>query len=414
LLSVTKADPDHGTNPYWRVFVSDNLSKWFNWNGRFTYTSGQRAFAMNENFLTAAGAATTTTRVINVGNAQRPVATGNLNLVFTPVSKLSLVNSTAVYNARTLGNDTFAQLSPGTPTLLASYNYLAVRTLSNDTTLNYQWLKKVGLFAGYHYSDRYIASNEIAGTSVVRATQTDILNATNFGVRLRPLQALTVQLGADIGWSNRPFTPTSPRNYSALNGRVQYRKKNFQLLATTNTDYNNNSITVASYSSHSRRYAADGSWTPRPWFSIDAGYNKMHLDTVGGIAYRVSPPAGTLITGERSLFFSNLHTVYSGIRFLILKDRVEVYAGLTRVEDKGDGRATAAGALIGSPRTVFQVVQTFPLTYESPVGRVSLKINNRLRWNAGYQYYGYRQEFNQNPNLNYGANTGYTSLSFAF
>ena len=68
----------------------------------------------------------------------------------------------------------------------------------------------------------------------------------------------------------------------------------------------------------------------------------------------------------------------------------------------------------GSSRTVFQVVQTFPLTFQSPSARVSLKINQRMRWNAGYQYYGYRQEFNLNPNLNYQANTGYTSLSFAF
>ena len=57
---------------------------------------------------------------------------------------------------------------------------------------------------------------------------------------------------------------------------------------------------------------------------------------------------------------------------------------------------------------------TFPLTFQSPTGRISLKINERLRWNAGYQYYGYRQEFNKNPNLDYQANTGYTSLSFTF
>ena len=98
----------------------------------------------------------------------------------------------------------------------------------------------------------------------------------------------------------------------------------------------------------------------------------------------------------------------------MVKDRVEIYAGLTRVEDKGDGRALAAGAGIGSPRSIFQVVQTFPLTFQSPQARVSLKLSQRLRWNAGYQYYGYRQEFNQNPNLNYQANTGYTSLAFAF
>jgi hypothetical protein len=408
LLSLTKADPYHGTNPYWRVAMFHNVREWFSWNGRFTYTAGQRAFAMDETFLTVAGKATATTIAINLGNAQRPVATGNLNLVFTPTSKLTIVNSAAVYNARTQGNDTFAQLSPGTPTQLVTYNYLDVRSVSNDATLNYQWLKKVGLFAGYHYSDRYINSTESSNTP---ANQTDILNATNFGVRLRPAQALTILLSGEIGRSNRPFAPVIPRTYNAINGRLQYRVRNFQILGAANTDYNNNSVLLSSFASHSRRYAADGSWTPRPWFSLDAGYSKMHLNTAGGIAYRVAP--GTLITGEQSLFFSNMHTVYSGIRFLV-KDRFEIYAGLTRVQDTGDGRATAAGAGIGSSRSVFQAVQTFPLTFQSPLARVSLKINQRVRWNAGYQYYGYRQEFNLNPNLNYQANTGYTSLSFAF
>ena len=46
------------------------------------------------------------------------------------------------------------------------------------------------------------------------------------------------------------------------------------------------------------------------------------------------------------------------------------------------------------------------------MARVSVKINNRLRWNGGYQYYGHRQEFDRN--LNYRANTGYTSLSISF
>ena len=413
LLALTKADPYHGTNPYWRVAIFDTLGKTFNWNGRFTYTAGRRAFVLDESFLTAAGNATTTTRVINTGDAQRPVATGNLNLVFTPTSKLNISNGTALYNSRTQGNDTFVQVSPGAPTRIVTYNYLGVRTLSNDTTLNYQWTKMVGMFATYHYSDRYIASREVTDNALIPAQQTDILNATQFGFRLRPVQALTVQLSGEVGRSNRPFTPVAPRNYNAINGRIQYRVKSFQVLATTNTDYNNNSVNIASYASHSRRYAADGSWNPRSWFSLDAGYSKMHLDTSGGIAYRVSPPAGTLITGERSLYFSNLHTIYSGIRFTV-KDRIEIYAGLTRVEDKGDGRATAAGPAIGSPRAIFEVVQTYPLTFQSPVGRVSVKINNKLRWNAGYQYYGYRQEFNLNPNLNYQANTGYTSLSYSF
>jgi hypothetical protein len=184
--------------------------------------------------------------------------------------------------------------------------------------------------------------------------------------------------------------------------------------AATKTDYNNNSVTLSSFSSRARRYAVDGSWTRLSWLALDGGYSKLHFDSVGGIAYRVGPPvapAGTLITGESSLYFSNLHTVYFAFRFT-LKKRAELYAGLTRVQDTGDGRNIAAGPGLGSPRDIFQVVQTFPLTFQSPMARVSVKINNHLRWNGGYQYYGHDQEFN--PNLNYRANTGYTSLSISF
>jgi hypothetical protein len=46
------------------------------------------------------------------------------------------------------------------------------------------------------------------------------------------------------------------------------------------------------------------------------------------------------------------------------------------------------------------------------MARLSVKINERLRWNAGYQYYGYRSDFASL--LGYRANTGYTSLAFSF
>jgi hypothetical protein len=88
--------------------------------------------------------------------------------------------------------------------------------------------------------------------------------------------------------------------------------------------------------------------------------------------------------------------------------------GLTRVQDTGDGRATATGAASAHHAPSFRWCKPFPHAFQSPSARVSLKINRRVRWNAGYQYYGYRQEFNLNPNLNYQANTGYTSLSFAY
>jgi hypothetical protein len=324
-----------------------------------------------------------------------------------------VLNSTAVYNARTLGDSAFTQFSPGQPVTTIYYNYLGIRTLANDTVLNYQVSDAVGFFAGYQYSDRLINSVERTDFTDRPGRQTNILNSGNLGIRLRLWQPLTIQFGGEVGRANRPFTPVAPRHYHALNGRIQYRTRTLQVTAVANSDYKNNSVTLSSYSSRARRYSVDGSWTRLSWFSLDAGYSKLHLDTVGGIAYIVASGQGpgTLITGESSLYFSSLHTAYFGVRFAF-KNRAELYAGLTRVQDTGDGRNTAAGSGIGSPREAFQLVQTFPLTFQSPTARVSVKINNQLRWNGGYQYYGHRQEFN--PNLNYRANTGYTSLSISF
>ena len=47
LQSFARTEPYHGTSPYWRVALF-RRSPWFNVEGRFTYTGGQRAFFLNE------------------------------------------------------------------------------------------------------------------------------------------------------------------------------------------------------------------------------------------------------------------------------------------------------------------------------------------------------------------------------
>ncbi len=44
------------------------------------------------------------------------------------------------------------------------------------------------------------------------------------------------------------------------------------------------------------------------WFSLDAGYSKLHLNTAGGIDYFAS---GQFITGQQSIYISNLHVAQS-------------------------------------------------------------------------------------------------------
>jgi hypothetical protein len=89
-----------------------------------------------------------------------------------------------------------------------------------------------------------------------------------------------------------------------------------------------------------------------------------------------------------------------------------LYLGYNSVQDVGDGRSTPDGAGIASPNPVFQAIQTFPVTFQSPMARLSIRLQERLRWNFGYQYYGYREKFYSAQD--YRASTGYSSLTWSF
>ncbi len=413
LDSFQRLEPYHGTNPSWRVFLITDR-KYFNLNGRFTYTSGRRAFVLDES---ASGpgrfGAQQNRQVVTSGDAERPVATGNLNLSVTPSAQLSLVNSTSVYNVRTSGSSVFTQFDNATQSAaVLNFDYLGIRTLTNETQVNYQFSPRVGAFGGYGYSDRRIASIEqaaIAGIlSSVPARQTNILHTGALGVRLRPAKPLSIMLSAEIGRSNNPFTPVSDKNYHALNGRAQYRTRSLLLSAGAESNYNVNSVSLSSYSAQTRKYFANGSWTAKSWLTLDASFSRLHLYTIGGIDYFAN---AQFIFGERSIYLSNINSIVAGARFTI-HNRADLYVGYSRVQDVGDGRSTSAGAGVGSALPIFEAAQTFPMTFESPLARLSIRILERLRWNFGYQYYGYREKFY--ADRNYRANTGYSSLSFSF
>jgi hypothetical protein len=114
------------------------------------------------------------------------------------------------------------------------------------------------------------------------------------------------------------------------------------------------------------------------------------------------------VSGQHSAYISNLHSGNLAARFALAK-RVDLFVGYSRVQDAGDGRGSSG--LTNLP-SLFAGVQTYPVAFESPFARLSLRINTRLRWNAGYQYYRYFEEFSTVQD--YRANTGFTSLTWSF
>jgi len=420
LDSFLSGQPNHGTSPYWRVALFREGKKYWTMNGRFSYVAGRRDFILDEGAggLNRIGAPTQLLSQA-FGNANRPAAIGNLTFSVFPASKIAFTNQTSVYNIRMSGSNFFEQYFDGTlltPTV--AFNYLGILTIANSSTVEIHLKPWITLHGGYTYSDRRVGSEQMQTLITSLAApfptikQTNRLNAATFGVRLRPWKALTVNLDGEIGEANTPIYPISEKNYQALHGRVEYRRKLWRAMASARSDYNNNSISLTSFASHTRQYGVDGSWTPSDRFSIDASYSRLHVDSLGGISYFVG--VGPAVS-DHSYYVSNIHAATLMARIAIAK-RADVSFGYNHVQDVGDGRATAVGNFTdvapSAAAAAFASAQTFPLRFLSPQGKLSIRVTPRVRWNAGYQYYGYREDFSLLQN--YRAHTGYTSVAWSF
>jgi hypothetical protein len=430
-----RSAPYHGTSPYWRgaLFREGRFGERKFWvmNALATYVAGQRGFVQDElGSGTNRIGALTQLQVTTLGNAQRPAFTGNLTFSLFPTAWITLTNQSSFYNIRMMGDSYFTQFTNGSQGAeVLPFTYLGIRTVANSTDAEMRVRPWFSVHAGYDFSYRLIRSVE--GQTVVgnrpqelAAVQTNQLHTGVLGFRLKPLQSLTIRVDGELGRADHPIYPVSEGNFQAFRGRVEYKHRSVRLSGYARSDYNINSVSLSSFASHSRQYGADASWAGNKWFSIDASYAKQHLYTLGGIDYFAS---GAEVSGESSYYVSNIHTGTLAARFNY-KDKADLSVGYSHVQDVGDGRATPYGSLPnavfnpGSPpalvagqytsQAAFAAAQTFPLKFLSPMARISIRINNRIRWNAGYQYYGYAEDFSALQN--YRAHTGYTSLAWSF
>lgn len=418
LNQLQRTEPYRGASPYWLGNLNKS-GKTLAVNGRVTYVQGTGNFILDENAFggTPLGAQNQQFQV--GGDASRPSLTGDLSISLFPSTHLTLVNNTSIDSTRIDGTSDYEQFNLAAQTAESiSFRYLGLRTVANATDLHYRVKSWLSFYGGYHYSHRRIEDIEDylapAPPSNAIYEQKNHLQAGLLGIRIKPLKAMTINLESEIGRANQPFTPVSDRNYQALGGRFEYRVKKLTLGAVYKENYNNNSVTLSSYSSHARNYSANASWAPRDWFTLDASYSKLHLDSLSGIVFFAGPAAPSALTSNQS-YISNIHAANLGARFVVAK-RVELYVGYAITLDTGDGRGSAAPAGATDPTTlVFAPVQTFPLGYQSPLARVSIRLREKLRWNAGWQYYNYHEDFGLlSFYQGYHANTGYTSVTWAF
>ena len=421
LTGAQVAEPYRGRTPSWMGNLAGGF-KWVTINARATYAGGKGDFVHNEIALgTNQAGVAQNEQVVVTGTGDRPVLTGDFNMTLFRSSPLTVAINSSVDNTQMAGNNAFTEFNDATLTSsVINFQFLGIRLLTNSSDIRYRLSKKLDFFVGFRYADRVIRSTEdgaapglALGTNGTTAEQSNHTTAGVAGVNWLPITGLRMHVEGEVGTNNNPFAPISLRNYHIIRARAQYRRKSTSLGASYQENYDNNSIVVTSYSSHARNYSADASWAAKSGISFDASYSQLHLDTIGGIAFFAGAPTPSPVTGLQSIYISNIHALTFGMRLAATK-RADLYLGYSLTNDTGDGRSTLAAQSTPAEQ-VFYDVQTFPLTYQTPVARLSVRINEKLRWNAGYQYYGYQEEFGVLSQIqNYRAHTGYTSLLWAF
>ncbi len=436
----------HGRSPAWLGNLFTRRKLW-GLNARIVYTKGVGNFSLNE-FAGGIGqfGASVTRQIAVGGQAERPDLIGDLNLSLFPTDRLTISNNTSVNSQRMSGDSVYSEVYTGLnlgSTL--SFQYLGVRTVDNASDIDYRVSKWLGVYAGYHYSDRLVSTIQGAGAfdspSPLGTNSygvVNILQAGVAGIRIRPIQGLMINLEGEVDRSSHPLTPQSPAHFQTLGGRVAYRLKKLQLSAQYKEIYNANpqfGFLIAS--SHSRNYNAGASWAPKGWITLDASYSQQHIDSNSFLAFFSGLTRPQLTTGQ-SIYLSNIHAGNLGVQIGIGR-RANLYLGYSIVKDTGDGRATPSPTVSGIPLgsiggpvviggresglpivsdptiPILASVQTFPLTYQSPLARLSFKISPKVRWNVGWQFYDYNELFHVfGYNQDFHANTGYSSVLWSF
>ena len=418
-----RSQPVHGSSPGWLGNLHTRRKLW-GMNTRIAYVSGRNDFALDESAQgTGASGLGVNRQILVGGDASRPALAGDFSVSLFPTDRLTVVDNTSVSNNRIDGESSYNEfLNGGALGATVYFRSLGILTITNSADVNYRAADWISFFGGYHYADRQVRTVE--GLNLLafqNASTTDSYQVSNqmqsgdAGVRLRPWKPFTISLEGELGRTNNPLTSVSDKNFHTLSGRAQYRVKKLQLGAQYRESYDFNS-SFSLYSSHQRSYSASAVWTPKDWFSLDASYNKLHIDGSSYLAFFASTGSrASLQESYRSLYISNIHSANLGVRFAIRR-RADLYVGYSITKDAGDGRSTAAPPGTTDPiQTLLSSVETFPLTYQSPLARVSVRISPKMRWNAGYQFYDYMETFGLlGYYQNFHAHTGFTSVLWSF
>jgi hypothetical protein len=454
--SFSRNEPARGSVNYTRLSLHTLVAKKLDITGRIVYSKSTSSFAFIENFtgrnfnprVTAwpPGPLPATPNILNLGqynitgNAERPQTLGDIGVTFFATDKLRISNTFRVedftIDGRAVFSDFFSITRGSGATLrtdtvgfsnLDANRITKYRKYQNTLEGDYQFNARYSMHFGYRYGSRRIeesfegfnlGSNGSVTPAPARTSEEEVetnhTHAFFAGFKARPIKDWTIYFDAEHGTADNVFTRIGNYDYTNIRAKSRYtpnKKISFNLAVITRNNSNPSEIAGVSLQDfgvdvRTRLFTASVDWTPTSKASFSTGYNYNWVNSDAVVDYffnSVRHPLG------HSLYFMRNNFFFVDTTAQILP-RVSLFASYRINKDNGQGNRLADPT--GTPGTL---ISSYPMSFQSPEARVAIKINHRLDWNLGYQYYNYRESAIVGPRpQNYHAHLPYTSLRLYF
>lgn len=461
LRSIERIQPVHGRVNYSRFSAHTLLAKKLDVTGRIIYSSARSDFNWTESVI----ADNFNTRISNipgninppniltlgqwnfVGDTKRPNTLGDIGITYRATDKFRLSNTLRVETFQINGGVFYGGIfnltranGTGAVSLRPSgsaFETTKYRKVQNTIEGDYEFNERYSMRLGYRIGSRHIetafhganlASNGAPPLPDASHEEDNQTNTVMFGFKARPLKRWTLSLDVDHGSSDNVFTRTGNYDFTNIRARSRYsisRKLRFNLgfFARENAnpseiDVNGSTVSLVDFGVDikSRVFTSSFDWTANDRLSFGAGYNYNWQNSDAVIEYAFGPGVPNSGIRGHSLYFVRNHF----LNFDVVAQpfsRVTLYAAYRINKDTGQGDRLSN--LAGG-----QLINSYPMHYQSPEARVSIRMNRRMDWNLGYQYYNYNESrlatYNQGTFIvsarpqNYHAHLPYISLRYYF
>lgn len=451
--------PTKGTSDYATFTLQRTFEKKLDFTGRLIYSISRTNFLESDaaSGLSSFASSTIPQIIIDLdqadvrGTSKRYQTRGDIGVTYRATDAFRISNTFNFDQFSISGQNRFLEYLTSRTTLGVArpfdrsdnqfWRSTRYRRLTNLVEADFQVNRMFAFNAGYRYTHRSVhlgAVDRNMITNVVGFFADDSFENTTHtlivGTKIRPTQNWSIFADLERGTTDTPFVRLA--NGKFLNFRIRTRAtlKNLGLSAsfiTKDNDVPGESncncpipITSTIANTKNRVFTASMDWTPTPEVTFSSGYTYNRMDTNTDIIVPVGSPAITPTTWfiGSSRYYMRDSYFFFDVTARPTK-RVSFYASYRINDDPGQGSLTST--------RVQDIYSSYPMRYQTPEARLTVKLTKNIDWNLGYQYYSYRETPIQNPLLfivitgqpnanqitpaqNYYAHLPYTSLRIYF